>query len=127
MLTTVAAGRVFNHSHCLGMYAGAGQGFWAPLDFAFGADGLMYVINRGSEDLGQRVTRVTVDHEHRPAVGREDRGAREVAVRLVVQGEEAHHRQRRPGRRGSNGRDGPGGDRDRLGPRALTEGVARTR
>ena len=64
MLTTVAAGRVFNHSHCLGMYAGAGQGFWAPFDFAFGSSGMIYVVNRGSEDLGQRITRCSVDHEY---------------------------------------------------------------
>ena len=63
MLTTIAAGRVFNFSHCLGMYAMAAQGFWNPLDFAFGKNGKMYVVNRGAEELGQRVTICTTDHE----------------------------------------------------------------
>ena len=63
MLTTVAAGRVFNFSHCLGMYGMAGLGFWDPLDFAFGANGVIYVVNRGAEELGQRVSICTVDHE----------------------------------------------------------------
>ena len=63
MLTTIAAGRVFNFSHCLGMYAMAAQGFWDPLDFAFGKNGKMYVVNRGAEELGQRVTICTTDHE----------------------------------------------------------------
>jgi len=63
MLTTIAAGRVFNFSHCLGMYAMAAQGFWDPLDFAFGKNGKMYVVNRGAEELGQRVTICTTDHQ----------------------------------------------------------------
>ncbi len=63
MLTTVAAGRVFNFSHCLGMYGMSGLGFWDPVDFAFGADGKIYVVNRGAEELGQRVSICTTDHE----------------------------------------------------------------
>ncbi|MBM3225752.1 MAG: hypothetical protein FJZ47_18405 [Candidatus Tectomicrobia bacterium] len=63
MLTTSAAGRVFDYSHCLGMYGMAGQGFWAPTDFAFGANGSIYVVNRGAEELGQRITRCTTDHQ----------------------------------------------------------------
>ncbi len=63
MLTTVAAGRVFDFSHCIGMYGMAGQGFWSPQDFALGADNRMYVINRGVEELGQRISIVTLDHE----------------------------------------------------------------
>ena len=63
MLTTVAAGRVFDYSHCIGMYAMAGQGFWSPQDFALGSDGQFYVLNRGSDELGQRITRCTLDHE----------------------------------------------------------------
>lgn len=63
MLTTVAAGRTFNFSHCLGMYGMSGLGFWDPLDFAFGSGGLLYVVNRGAEDLGQRISKCTVDHE----------------------------------------------------------------
>ena len=63
MLTTTAAGRTFDYSHCLGMYGMSGQGFWGPLDFAFGANGVVYVINRGAEELGQRISKCTVDHK----------------------------------------------------------------
>ena len=63
MLTTVAAGRVFDYSYCIGMYAGAGQGFWAPQDFVLGPNGVIYVVSRGQEELGQRITRVSLDHE----------------------------------------------------------------
>ena len=63
MLTTVAAGRVFDFSHCIGMYGMAGQGFWSPQDFALGAGNRMYVVSRGVEELGQRITIVTLDHE----------------------------------------------------------------
>ena len=63
MLTTVAAGRVFDYSFCLGMYGMSGQGFWTPQDFALADDGLVYVINRGAEELGQRISKVTLDHQ----------------------------------------------------------------
>jgi DNA-binding beta-propeller fold protein YncE len=64
MLTTVAAGRVFDHSYCIGMYSNSGSGFWSPLDFALGSGGVLYVINRGAEELGQRITRCTMDHRY---------------------------------------------------------------
>src|SRR5437773_12236223 len=54
MLTTTAAGRVFDHSYCIGMYGMSGVGFWDPVDFALGANGVLYVVNRGGEELGQR-------------------------------------------------------------------------
>ncbi len=63
MLTTIAAGRVFNFSQCLGMYGMAGLGFWDPVDFAFGPNDRIYVVNRGAEELGQRVSICTRDHE----------------------------------------------------------------
>ena len=63
MLTTVAAGRVFDYSYCIGMYGMSGQGFWAPQDFVLGEGDLIYVINRGVEEIGQRITRVTRDHQ----------------------------------------------------------------
>ena len=63
MLTTIAAGRVINFSHCLGMYSMGGLGFWDPVDFAFGANDRLYVVNRGAEELGQRVSICTRDHE----------------------------------------------------------------
>ena len=62
MLTTVAAGRVFDYSYCIGMYGMSGQGFWSPQDFALAGD-TMYVLSRGAEELGQRVSRVTLDHQ----------------------------------------------------------------
>ena len=63
MLTTVAAGRVFDYSYCLGMYGMSGQGFWTPQDMALGNNGIVYVLNRGAEELGQRISRVTLDHQ----------------------------------------------------------------
>ena len=63
MLTTVAAGRVFDYNYCIGMYASAGLGFDSPYDFALGSKGHLYVINRGAEEVGLRVTRCTLDHE----------------------------------------------------------------
>ena len=63
MLTTVAAGRVFDYNYCIGMYAMNGQGLWTPQDFALGSGGIMYIINRGVEEVGQRISRITVDHE----------------------------------------------------------------
>ena len=63
MLTTTAAGRVFDHSYCIGMYGMSGLGFWDPVDFALGANGVLYVINRGGEELGQRISKCTTDHQ----------------------------------------------------------------
>jgi len=74
MLTTVAAGRVFDYSYCIGMYGMSGQGFWAPQDFVFGPDNLVYVISRGVEEIGQRITRVTRDHQFLGQFGAAGRG-----------------------------------------------------
>ena len=63
MLTTTAAGRVFDFSYCLGMYGMSGLGFWAPVDFALGANGVLYVVNRGAEELGQRISKCTTEHQ----------------------------------------------------------------
>ncbi len=73
MLTTVAAGRVFDYSYCIGMYGMSGQGFWSPQDFALAGD-TMYVLSRGAEELGQRVSRVTLDHEFLGQFGAFGRG-----------------------------------------------------
>ena len=73
MLTTVAAGRVFDYSYCIGMYGMSGQGFWSPQDFALAGD-TMYVISRGAEELGQRVSRVTLDHRFLGQFGAFGRG-----------------------------------------------------
>jgi len=64
MLTTVSAGRVFDFGFSFGMYALSGQGFWSPQDFALGDEDTLYVINRGAEDLGQRITICTLDHQY---------------------------------------------------------------
>ena len=74
MLTTVAAGRVFDYSYCIGMYGMSGQGFWTPQDFALADDNLMYVISRGAEELGQRISRVTLDHQFLGQFGAYGRG-----------------------------------------------------
>ena len=73
MLTTVAAGRVFDYSYCIGMYGMSGQGFWSPQDFTL-ADDTIYVLSRGAEELGQRVSRVTLDHRFLGQFGAFGRG-----------------------------------------------------
>ncbi|MBQ10780.1 MAG: hypothetical protein CMJ45_04445 [Planctomyces sp.] len=62
MLTTVAAGRVYDYSYCIGMYSQSGRGFWAPQDFVLGTNGRIYVLSRGVEQLGQRVSKISIDH-----------------------------------------------------------------
>ena len=74
MLTTVAAGRVFDYSYCLGMYGMSGQGFWTPQDFALADDDTVFVINRGAEELGQRISKVTLDHQFLDQFGAFGRG-----------------------------------------------------
>ena len=69
MLTTVAAGRVFDYSHCIGMYSQSGQGFWTPQDFVLGKDGRVYVLSRGVEQLGQRVSKINLDSEFQGEFG----------------------------------------------------------
>ena len=63
MLTTIAAGRTFDFSHCYGMYSMGGLGFWDPVDFAIGPDAMLYVVNRGAEELGQRISKSSLDHD----------------------------------------------------------------
>ena len=69
MLTTVAAGRVFDYSHCIGMYSQSCQGFWTPQDFVLGKDGRVYVLSRGVEQLGQRVSKINLDSEFQGQFG----------------------------------------------------------
>ncbi|MGE3536226.1 MAG: NHL repeat-containing protein [Candidatus Tectimicrobiota bacterium] len=91
MLTTVAAGRVFNYSYCIGMYAMSGQGFWSPLDFACAANGVLYVLSRGdSEGLGPRISKCTVDHQFLGQYGGFGRGDGQFVwpVSLAVDSEE---------------------------------------
>ena len=63
MLTTVAAGRVFDYSYSIGMVANSGNGFSTAQDFALGSNGRMFIINRGAEELGLRISKLTLDHE----------------------------------------------------------------
>lgn len=69
MQTTVASGRVFDHSHVLGMYAQSGQGFYAPVDMALADNGVVYVACRGGLALYARITKLTVDHEFIREIG----------------------------------------------------------
>ena len=77
MLTTIAAGRTFDFSHCYGMYSMGGLGFWDPVDFAFGSGGMLYVVSRGAEELGQRLQgNQEAFNEGRQDEEQEDRDAR---------------------------------------------------
>ena len=55
MLTTTVAGRTWSFSHAIGRGAAAGAGFANPYDMAFAPDGSIYVLNRGTERVGQGV------------------------------------------------------------------------
>ena len=70
MLTTVAAGRVYDYSHCIGMYSTSGVGFLVPMDFALGSNGAMYVLNRGVDEITMRISKCTLDHEFIADIGR---------------------------------------------------------
>jgi DNA-binding beta-propeller fold protein YncE len=69
MLTTVAAGRVYDYSYCIGMYSQSATGFWTPQDFVFGKKERIYVLSRGVEQLGQRVSKINFDHEFQGQFG----------------------------------------------------------
>ena len=70
MLTETIAGRTYDYSHNVGRGAQTGMGFNFPVDLALGADGVAYVVNRGSESIsnvawnrtgvGQRVARIVI-------------------------------------------------------------------
>ena len=49
MLTTIAAGRVYDYSHCVGRFAHRGMGFSNPSGLGLGAGDVVYVVSRGSE------------------------------------------------------------------------------
>ena len=70
MLTTVAAGRVFDYSHCIGMYSTSGVGFLVPMDFALGSNDTMYVLNRGVDEITLRISKCTLNHEFIADIGR---------------------------------------------------------
>lgn len=73
MLTQVAAGRTYDFSHSVGRGAQSGMGFSQPVAAAQGPNGVVYVVNRGSEGIsnvswnrtgyGARVSQITIGSE----------------------------------------------------------------
>jgi DNA-binding beta-propeller fold protein YncE len=51
MLTTLAAGRVFDFSHVVGRGGGSGIGFSRAVSLALGEGDIVYVLNRGAEQI----------------------------------------------------------------------------
>ncbi len=61
MLTTVAAGRVYNFSHVIGRDASRGPAFHSPSALAIGQDSVVYVVSRGNEaSFGTRVGKIKI-------------------------------------------------------------------
>ena len=70
MLTQVAAGRTYDHSHSVGRFKDSGPGFMEPAAVALGEGDVAYVLNRGNETInnvpwnrtgiGSRVTKITI-------------------------------------------------------------------
>ena len=70
MLTETVAGRTYDYSHNVGRGAQTGMGFNTPVAMTIGANGMVYVANRGSESIsnvgwnrtgvGQRISRVNL-------------------------------------------------------------------
>ena len=59
----------YQYSHTLGFCTINGQGFWHPVDFAMGRDGVLYVLNRGTMELRdfmsyKRITVCTLDDRY---------------------------------------------------------------
>ena len=70
MLTETVAGRTYDYSHSVGRGAQTGMGFSNPVAAVLGEDGILYVVNRGSESMsnvpwnrtgvGGRICKVTL-------------------------------------------------------------------
>ena len=76
------AGRVYDYSYCIGhVQSGRAGDFGLPQDFVLGSNGRIYVLSRGVEQLGQRVTKINFDHEFQGQFGSRRRGRR--ALRLA--------------------------------------------
>jgi hypothetical protein len=70
MLTETVAGRTYDYSHNVGRGSATGMGFNNPVALAMGPDGVVYVVNRGSESIsnvswdrtgvGQRIGKVSL-------------------------------------------------------------------
>jgi len=52
MLTQIVAGRVYDFSHAVGRSAVSGMGFTHPVSLAAGQGDVLYVLNRGWEQIG---------------------------------------------------------------------------
>ena len=73
MLTETVAGRTYDYSHSVGRGAQTGMGFSNPVAATIGQDGVIYVVNRGSESIsnvawnrtvvGGRVCKLTLGGE----------------------------------------------------------------
>ena len=64
MLTQHVAGRTYNFDEAVGSGVGGGRGFLAPVDFALGSEGIVYVICKGFEFTPNTgVTKCTLDHQ----------------------------------------------------------------
>ena len=62
MLTTVAAGRVYHYSYCIGAFGTSGRTFQNPYDIALGSGGKIFVSkprSRGNWPAGNRLQRWT--------------------------------------------------------------------
>ncbi len=70
MLTETVLGRTYDYSHNIGRGSQTGMGFNNPVALGLNADGVMYVVNRGSESIsnvewnrtgiGQRIGKVSI-------------------------------------------------------------------
>lgn len=61
MLTTVAAGRVYSFSHVVGQAATTGHGFHFPTALALGQGGVVYVVNRSTEqNFTPHISKLTI-------------------------------------------------------------------
>ena len=61
MLTTVAAGRIYNFSHVVGKGATADPGFLHPIAIDIDQNGVVYVISRGGESaFGSRMSKFAI-------------------------------------------------------------------
>lgn len=60
----------FRYNQTIGLLAQTGRGFSLPVDFAFGRDGVLYVLNRGTPvQRNTHVTICTVDGDYRADFG----------------------------------------------------------
>lgn len=66
--------REYKYSHTIGQNEISGPGFKIPVDLALGKDGIIYVLNRGFEEIpvgrqALRVTMLTIDEEYEGQFG----------------------------------------------------------